>query len=76
MAELMDKGLKKSISAMGKDGVLIIGNTGAGKSTLVNYLLGYKMIETDRDGTDVYITEGSGGAVIGHSNSISETLFP
>jgi ABC-type multidrug transport system fused ATPase/permease subunit len=51
--------------------VLIIGNTGAGKSTLTNYLLGYKMIEEVIDGDDVYVTEGQSAAVIGHSSRIS-----
>jgi GTPase Era involved in 16S rRNA processing len=55
--------------------VLIIGNTGAGKSTLINYQLGYKMVKSELHGSDVYNTEGNIGAVIGHSKSISETLF-
>jgi predicted GTPase len=56
-------------------GVLIIGNTGAGKSTLINYQLGYKMVKTELHGSDVYNTEEKIGAVKGHSKSISETLF-
>lgn len=35
--------LKKSQSAYGKDLVLVVGKTGAGKSTLVNYLLRFPM---------------------------------
>jgi polynucleotide 5'-kinase involved in rRNA processing len=62
----MDESLKKSTCAIDKDGVLLIGNTGSGKSTFVNYLLRCEMIEEILSGNDVYITKGKCSTVIGH----------
>lgn len=40
---LVDDAIKKAIATIGKDIVLVHGECGVGKSTLVNYLLGYKI---------------------------------
>jgi putative ribosome biogenesis GTPase RsgA len=44
MRNLFEEGISKILNAESKDGVIVIGNTGAGKSTLINYLLGCKMV--------------------------------
>lgn len=45
--------LEKSESTLGKDIVLFIGNTGKGKSTLINYLLGCEMAKTTKGNVEV-----------------------
>lgn len=62
-----------------KQSTLVIGNTGAGKSTLINYLLGYKLVPVEDDLTgeisiEVDSTE-TGYAKIGQSLLHSETLY-
>lgn len=60
----------------GKDIVLVIGNTGDGKSTLVNYLLGKVMRETRLpNGTLAVECEDTAAARIGHGVN-SETALP
>jgi len=65
--------------AKGKDVVLVIGNTGAGKSTFVNYMIGKKMKETRKRSS---LTKGveceddsAPAALIGHGSD-SATDFP
>jgi ribosome biogenesis GTPase A len=66
MSNLFEKSTPKTLLAEGKDGVLVIGNTGAGKSTLINYLLGCKMGIKREHGRDIYETQGQYYAMIGH----------
>jgi ABC-type uncharacterized transport system ATPase component len=44
MRDLFEDGISRILNVENDDGVLVIGNTGAGKSTLINYLLGCKMV--------------------------------
>ncbi len=58
--------------------ILFIGDTGAGKSTTVNFLAGQKMKMVDKhDGQERYDVDSPAGQIarIGHDGSESETLF-
>ncbi len=62
--------------AVGKKIHQFIGITGSGKSTLVNYMLGYKMTELQDDlGNIIAIPEAGAPACVGHDVA-SCTLFP
>ena len=61
----------------GKHAISIIGNTGSGKSTTVNYLLGCKMVENQPENGEIESTIRAINpvAIISHSLE-SETLIP
>jgi energy-coupling factor transporter ATP-binding protein EcfA2 len=62
-------------SIQGKEITLLIGNTGAGKSTLINYLMGCEMHTVFGIFGDLKLEmKGVGHARIGHTNT-SQTLF-
>jgi predicted GTPase len=87
----ISEGLEKANSITGKTAVILIGNTGAGKSTFVNYVLGCEMIkktseEMDEIGVEVLCdvvvvkSRSEGGCydevtAIGH-NKKSTTFMP
>lgn len=65
--EMILETFPKIQSARNQDIVLVVGTTGAGKSTLVNYLIGCKMKQTDDDlGEPRAEVEGKEYAEIGH----------
>jgi putative ribosome biogenesis GTPase RsgA len=66
MRNLFEEGISKIRNAENKDGVIVIGNTGAGKSTLINYLLGCKMVYKKKKGNKTYETAENEFAKIGH----------
>lgn len=68
---LLNQGISHAEIARNKDVVLILGNTGSGKSTIINYLLGCAM----RYSKGRMFTQDQEIAKIGHSIR-SETLFP
>jgi len=66
----------KTESAKDKEIVLFVGNTGAGKTTTINYLLGSRMIVKERFGMSVVEPlEGSLKADVGHG-ATAMTLYP
>lgn len=67
--------VKKASDARNKDCVLLLGKTGVGKSTTINYLLGCHMLSSEINDTDVVIVRGEEIAKIGHSGVKSETLL-
>ena len=65
-----------SQSISDRDLVLVLGNTGAGKSTFINYMLGCEMVEDVNDSTgDIRIDCSNPQAKIGHGLT-SETQLP
>lgn len=79
---LLSASVEANTNAKDQDVVLFIGNTGAGKSTTINYLLGHKIKKVPRKvlgiiGTtkDLLVAEG-GVAKIGHQPGSSKTSFP
>ncbi|MBS4167769.1 GTPase [Parachlamydia sp. AcF125] len=63
-------------AAKGKEIIALIGNTGTGKSTAVNHLLGLKMRFTREKGGIIEVAEGEQEiAKIGHRKCTSETLY-
>lgn len=58
--------------------VLVIGNTGSGKSTSINYLLGCKMVPADEDDLDLQAVPAKGEKVYSKvgDGHVSTTLFP
>jgi hypothetical protein len=64
--------------AVGKSLVLVLGNTGAGKSTVINYLLGCKMRDERRedDGTPYALALGDAPARMGQAIGPSITFIP
>jgi len=77
LQSLMSNGFSKIEKAKEKSVVLVIGNTGSGKSTTINYLMGCTMKEIEKGGDFVIVTEDDNKyyATIGHTNQ-SETLYP
>ncbi len=69
-----------SVSVTGKEIILIIGDTGVGKSTFINYLLKYplKLIPNEQTGDEELRLEKliPGTAEIGEINAGSKTIFP
>ncbi|EDV23704.1 uncharacterized protein TRIADDRAFT_57168 [Trichoplax adhaerens] len=65
-------GFKLTQQANGKDLVLVIGNTGVGKSTFLNYMLGHTMRENEE--LDVIEAVETSALHIGHEMR-SETLY-
>jgi hypothetical protein len=67
--------LEESRKSVGKDIVALIGNTGAGKSTAINYLLGSEIFY-DEQARAMRVAEGyEEFAKIGNRSSTSETLY-
>jgi energy-coupling factor transporter ATP-binding protein EcfA2 len=69
----IQKAASASEKANGKEIIALIGNTGAGKSTLINYLWGLKMIKNN--GRIEVENSNEEIAKIGHSKGSSETLI-
>jgi energy-coupling factor transporter ATP-binding protein EcfA2 len=67
----IEKTASASKKVIGKDIIALIGNTGAGKSTLINYLWGLKMIKNN--GRIEVENSNEEIAKIGHSKGSSET---
>lgn len=61
-------------NAYNKDIVLIIGNTGAGKTTLANYLAGNPLKIEHKDGVDRLETETKSWLKIGHGDDSCTTV--
>lgn len=86
MNELIDLGINYAKKTTDKDQLLVIGNTGSGKSTIVNYLIGCEMEFLSKDQhkipnqlapivrvkADSKIKEKM---IIGHSQSVSMTIL-
>jgi GTP-binding protein EngB required for normal cell division len=80
LGALFGSHFNKVESATGKNIVLFIGATGAGKSTTINYLMGCKMIRGSqpRQKRRILVDEEHGPkayAIIGH-NKTAQTLYP
>ncbi len=72
-------GTEKAESLKGKEVTLFIGNTGAGKSTLISYLMGAQMIDAERNGLWVVIPSDEMNPKypkLGHNLGKSETVYP
>ncbi len=61
-----------------RDVVLVLGETGVGKSTLLNYLNGaqYELAGTPRFDLHTHLMSGQEVARVGHNPAVSETLYP
>lgn len=76
LKELLSNGEKQIAKAIGQDLILILGGTGCGKSTAINYLAGCEMHKVEDEDTGVsYITCEDPVADIG-SGAVSKTLYP
>lgn len=62
-------------SSEGRDIVAFLGNTGSGKSTLVNYLAGKSLISLDDQGYELNDTEDQEAMPIGNRGE-AETFYP
>lgn len=78
LQKLLLEAFSVGADATGKDIVLVIGNTGAGKSTTINYLLGCPMVAKKQGARGVIAVQDSAQerAIIGHAIANSETLYP
>lgn len=78
MDKLINKGAPIIDSVTQKDIVLVLGNTGAGKSTTINYLLGGKAENTgdSRDPIVSYPDPNDERAKVGRNTGRSKTVFP
>jgi len=76
--ELLRESQERTRELRGKDMVLFVGNTGAGKSTLITYLLGGKLkLEENLGGEGCFVSEGDTKCYpkIGRGLGTSETVF-
>ena len=85
----IDEGVRNAQKLVGKEAVVVLGNTGAGKSTFLNYFMGCTMVEQDPEelglvGLDdeviVVLPRAQGGTLdeimpIGHEKQ-SKTFLP
>lgn len=76
LEELILSGYKSVEASRGKNCVFFLGNTQAGKSTLINYLIGCKIIKSKISGKEVAMVEGEEILKIGHDLTKSETFLP
>lgn len=80
LEEMLKTCLPKVQEAKGKDVVLVIGNTGAGKTTTTDYLIGHAMEKRTMDGRKVVDVKKKSPqipmGIIGHKLSKAETLYP
>jgi len=67
------RSLAKLVMQDNKIVISIIGNTGSGKSTLINYMLGFEMKSGRHYGKPTIDIEGRPGAEIGHEINESQT---
>ena len=77
LEELFKKSSNQMLKIKGKDLVLVVGNTGSGKSTVINYLLGNQMVKQIHKGKRVFKGTTQDETMypkIGLSN-LSETLY-
>jgi ankyrin repeat protein/energy-coupling factor transporter ATP-binding protein EcfA2 len=68
-------GYQRARASMTKNCTLVIGNTGAGKSTLINYLIGCKMVEQSKHAIVAKDSRIKETAKIGHTR-LAETSYP
>ena len=82
MSHCLQMGRERAQQAAGKNVVFVIGNTGAGKSTFINYMCGCKMVEKKRKDLcmkgvgKVIVVVGSAVTIIGHETQKSATFLP
>lgn len=77
MQELMSLGDNNSSVSQGQDIVIFLGNTKAGKSTLINYLIGNKLTAVrENHKTIIQKTDANAAGPIIGSGSVSETSIP
>ncbi len=78
MKHLLLDGAEKINSVSEKEMILVLGNTGAGKSTTINYQLGIRMKKLNLAGEEVAEPEDKAQelAEIGHDIEESKTLYP
>lgn len=73
---LIENGMPLLSNIQDKNVVLILGNTGEGKSTFINYMLGSKMISREGIHGGKIDTLGPSYTAIGHCPITSQTLYP
>lgn len=70
---LVEEGEKYITALAGRDVVIVLGNSGVGKSTTINFLLGSKMV---RNGKSIDVDPSQAKlANVGHTNTAC-TVFP
>lgn len=74
---LIEEGKQKLSNHDDEEVVLVIGKTGVGKSTLINYLSGAELVAAKKGfgGYVLNVKDQVGNIKIGHSN-VSETTIP
>ncbi|CAH0393945.1 unnamed protein product [Bemisia tabaci] len=77
--DLLNEGEEKLVTGYYKDAVLVLGNTGSGKSTLTQFITGNDLNMTSyetEEGTGDYVIRDTSGRISNGSATMSWTIYP